>query len=441
MLPEHPAALINIEWWTVGALSRALGGHPFLAYRLVGALAALALFAGLARLLTRAGLPEDRLPPSLLLVGAGGGFGGLLLEAGWLTPLRSLDFSSGLFPFVGLLANAHFTVGTALLLWGVLGFASETVRGQAMGIGCGVALGLVRPYDMITLVALRAAFIALRNSPRDWPRRALPLLGLLPPTLWNYWVFYANPAFAFYAKAPYVFPARLDLLLALAPAALLALLALRAAGPDGRARSARLYLSLWCALGGLLIALQPVRFAFQFLTGLGLPLLVFGALGLARFPRAVAWGAVLAFSTSALVALRLALLPLPYWFTAREKLDAARSLGALCQPGDVAFAPQDVGLFLAGLSPCKAFVSHASHPAYAERAAETLGFYSEMPPAQRAELLDRACARFVLFPGDAGEAPLAWLPADAGFRRAALVGAPPRQISIYSRRRVPACRP
>src|SRR5512132_2464912 len=33
---DHPAALLNLEWWTVGVVSRALGGHPLVAYRLFG---------------------------------------------------------------------------------------------------------------------------------------------------------------------------------------------------------------------------------------------------------------------------------------------------------------------------------------------------------------------------------------------------------------------
>src|SRR6185436_6572027 len=105
--------------------------------------------------------------------------------------------------------------------------AEETPRGQAIGIALATALALTRPYDLVTLVGLRLACVALLHPWREWTRRALPLLALAPVVLWNYQVFYRNPAFAFYANAPYVFPPTADIVLALAPAALLSLLALR----------------------------------------------------------------------------------------------------------------------------------------------------------------------------------------------------------------------
>lgn len=441
VLEEHPPRLVNLEWWLVGTLSRLLSGRPFLAYRLVGLAASLLLFLGLARLLRRAGLPEDRLLPSLLLVGAGGGFGGLLMEAGWLPPERSLDFGTGLFPFVGLLGNPHFTVATALFVWALLAFARETPRGEAAGVALGSALGLVRPYDFVTLVGLRVAFTALRRPPREWPRRLAPLAGFLPLVAWNYWVFYRNPAFAFYANAPYAFPANADLVLALGPAALLALLALRAPAADATGRAVRLLLLLWCGFGAAVILARPVYFSLQFLVAIGLPLLAFAALGLSRFPRAAAWAALLALGTSALVALRLALQPLPYWFTAAERMQAARALLPLCARGDVAFAPEDIGLLVGGLTSCKAYVSHVSHPAYGRRVAEARAFYTTLDPAGRAFLLDAACARHVVLPSDDGERPARWLGEATPFRRRAVVGPSGRTVAVYSRAERPSCRP
>jgi hypothetical protein len=438
---EHAAALINLEWWLVGTLARALGGRPFLAYRLVGLLAALFLLLAVARLLQRGGLSEDRLLPSLLLVFAGGGFGGLLLTAGWLPRQRCLDFSTGLFPFVGLLANAHFTVASALFVWSLLWLGQETRRGQALGVALATALALVRPYDFVTLVSLRLGFVASHYPWREWLRRGLPLVALLPAALFNYWVFYRNPAFAFYANAPYVFPATGDLGLALGPAALVALLALRAPWRNPPARETRLLLLLWCGFGALVILARPVYFSLQFLMGLGLPILVFAALGLARLPRAFAWAGLVSLSTSALVAFRLTLLPLPYWFTPREHMQAAAALAPHCQQGDIAFAPVEISLFLAGLTPCKAYVSHVSHPDYAARAEEAQDFYATLAPAARASLLDRGCIRHVLLPGDDGPVPQLWLGSDTPFERSALVGAPPRQISIYTRAGPPPCRP
>src|SRR5687768_3113098 len=47
LLEDHPRALFNLEWWVVGVVSRLLGGHPLVAYRLFGVAALLALVLGI----------------------------------------------------------------------------------------------------------------------------------------------------------------------------------------------------------------------------------------------------------------------------------------------------------------------------------------------------------------------------------------------------------
>ena len=68
----HRAALVNVEWWATGVLSRLLGRRPLLAFRIVGILAGLALLAGVDRWLVHAGLPVTHRLPALLLVGTAG---------------------------------------------------------------------------------------------------------------------------------------------------------------------------------------------------------------------------------------------------------------------------------------------------------------------------------------------------------------------------------
>src|SRR5262249_18064471 len=239
------------------------------------------------------------------------------------------------------------------------------------------------------LVAVRGTSVLVTKPADHWWRSLRPLAGLLPVVLYNGWLFYATPAFAFYARAPYEFPALADFLPAFGPALLLAAPAFGVRLEDAPARAARASLLLWIAVGFAVVVLNPLHFSLQFLVGIGLPLLALGALGLRRFPPAVTLLAAAAFATTAFFAVRLTLSPNPYWFVPRESMAAAEALHAICRRGDVALAPADLGLLVGGLSACKAYVSHAIGPDFARREQETVRFYAaDRTPAARQQFLD-----------------------------------------------------
>jgi len=438
---EHAPSLVNLEWWAVGRLSAILGHRPLVAYRLFGLVAAFLLLAGADHWLRKAGLPESHRLPALLLVSTGAGLGGILFALG-RPPLRCLDLITGLFPFIGLLVNAHFVTGTALLLWALAAqVEAARPRDHAKAALLGTALGLVRPYDLVMLGVVRTTGVLLTEPASRWWRRLLPLAGLLPVVLYNGWLFYLNPAFAFYARAPYQFPALLDFLPAFAPALLLAALALGAGEDDAQARTSRTHLLLWIALGFFVVVANPLHFSLQFLVGIGLPLLALGALALRRFPPAVTLLAVLALGTTAFFAVRLTSSPNPYWFVPREHMAAAEAMRGSCGRGDIALTPPGIGQLVGGLSSCKSYVSHAIGPDFERRNAETQTFYApDTAPTTRQRFLDQRCLTHLLLPGDAGVVPTGWLGAETEFRRFAWVGAPPR-ISLYARPRPAGCSP
>jgi len=429
----HRASLVNLEWWLVGRLSRILGRNPFAAYRVVGALLALVFLIAVHRWLRLAGLPRARRLWALLLVCLGGSFGGLLYATGLLEPRRALDMATGLFPALGLLANPHFTAGTALLLLALEAFLRGDARGNLTGILLGSALALVRPYDVVLLILVRGLGIVFSRPASAWFREALPMAGLLPVIAFDYWAFYMNPAFAFYARAPYAFPRLEDLALALGPAVLAAALAFAAPPADRGAVTARRHLIAWLVVGALVVVLRPVHFSLQFLVGIGAPLLILASLGLARFRPAVLWTSLVVLGTTPIFTLAILLQPLPHWYTAEARLLAATALQPLCAPDDLVLAPPDIGLFVGGLSACKPWVSHPSHPDHPARVAATEAFYGRLAPASRAALLDRERIRHVVLPQDAGEIPEGWLGVGTPFRRSAAVGAPGRRIALYSR--------
>ena len=430
---ESRAGLVNLEWWLVGRLSLALGRRPFLAYRVLALFATLALVAGAERWLARAGVPGSHRLPALLLVSLGGGLGGLLFEGTDLPASRCLDLSIAFFPFLEVLANPHFAAGTALLAWSLWAFAEAPGRrGAVLGTVLGTALGLVRPYDLALLGAVRLLAIAATEPPRRWVRAAVPLLGLVPVLAYDVWLFFGSDQFASFRRGA-AFPRWVDFLPALGPAAALALFSLRRPVADAGDRRARAHLWAWVAVGAAVILAGRGDFSLQLVVGVGFPLLVLGACGLSRLPPRWTLLGALGLSTSAVVATRIVLADDPNWFVPRERLATGLALRDRCLPGDRVLAPPDIGLYALGLSSCHALVSHPAAPDFGARLAETRAFYGEMSPAARAALLDRHGITHLVLPGDAGPRPAAWLGPQTPFRAAARVGQAPGLITIYAR--------
>ncbi len=436
LLDEHPPALVNLEWWLVGRLSRLLGGRPLVSYRLFAVLAALGFLLATDSWLRRLGVSGTHRLPALVLVATGGGLGGILFTFTNRELEHCLDIYAGLFPFLGLLTNPHFTAGTALLLLALRLFeTAETARTRVVAVATATALALVRPYDLVVLVAAHTGSVLVRERPRSWIVALLPLGGLLPVVAYLYWLFYRNPAFAFYARTPYVFPPLADFAWALAPATLLAIPGVLRSVPDETHR-ARVPLVAWALFGLFLVLLRPVHFSLQFLVGLGTPLLALVALGVAARPPRVTLLLAGLLSTSSIALLFYVSRPSPDWFVPREEMGVVRALRATCRGGDVVFAPPSIGLLAYGLSPCRAFVSHGIDPRYDEKLDE-LRRFAELAPEGRAALLDGYRITHLVLPGDAGPQPVAWLGSDSAFRRSAVVAARGHVFSLYVRPRPP----
>ena len=395
--PEAPPALVNLEWLGIGWLSALLGVAPLLAYRLAG-LAALAALVALAdRWLLRSGVAPSRRLAGLLLVFTGGGLGGILFALRLLPGERAMDVRTGAFPFVAALANPHFVIGTALLLGALSAYAAgRPWRGALLG----TVLGLARPYDAALLAGIEALAVAAGGPPRTWPRRLLPVVALGPVLAYDAWVLLAGPGFRAFSSPRYaaLSPSPLDLAIALGPAALLALSAFRhGAGRDGKEPAHRLRLALWALLAVGVVAAHPLSFSLQFIVGAGLPLLLLGAVGLSRVRRPGALeAAVPLMATTAVVVAWLCAWPGPTRLVPAERWRVAEALRPLCRPGDVVLSPPDVGLYVSGLTPCWAFVSHSAAPEHEARAGAVRRFYGEASPEERRHLLDASRAALVV---------------------------------------------
>jgi len=433
VLEDHPAVLFNLEWWTVGVLSRLLGGHPLIAYRMFGMAALVALVLGIDRWLLGAGLPRSHRLPALLLVTTGAGLGGVRFLLG--APVeRCLDLTTGFFPILEVLSNPHFVAGTALLLWALLAHAAPAgARSFLAASALGTALGLTRPYDLVVLAAIRTVVVALAVPVREWWRHGAAMAALLPVAAYNYWVFYRQPAFTFYTKAEYVFPTRADFAWSLGPAAVLGLAALGAGSVptfrEGHAGVARLHFAVWCAIAVVVFALRPVHFSLQFLVGVGLPLLALAAIGLGRLPVGYTIGAALALSSTAVAAMWLTLQPTLGAYAPAERIALAWELRRDCRAGDRLVAPADIGLWAGGYTACRAFTSHAIEPAHGERLEAVRMFYEQGDPAGRAAFLERVCATHVVLPASRPAAH--WVDRRIGLEPVAVAGTAHRQLAAY----------
>jgi hypothetical protein len=433
-LTDDTPVLVNLEWWVVGALGRLMGGgHLALAYKIVGVLFVVAFLFVADRWLERLGLGEGHRLPALLLVATAGGLGGPRLAFAGRAPGECLDFLTGLFPFVGFLTNPHFTVGTTLLLLGLLLYdASDGKRALVAASVVATVLALVRPYDFVLLVLIRGSSVLFLDPPRRWLAGLLPLLALLPVTAYLYWLFYVHPAAAVFFLGAARFPDVVQFLWALGPAAVLALGGLLPLTIAEGARRARVQLVVWCVLAALVIVVQPVGFSLQFLVGIGFPLLALGALGLSRFPPAATLAAAALFALTFGTALHFMLTPRSYWLTGRQTMALVETLRTSCGRGELLLAPPDVGLFAHGLTPCRSFLSHPASPNHDTRRREVEGM-AGMAPKDRRAFLDAKGVRFLALPGDPGPEAEGFLGPDAGWTRVGSYGVPPR-LTLYGRR-------
>ena len=427
--PQAPA-MISLEFWLVGRLSALLGRNPFVAFRLIGIAAALALIAALDSVLRVAGLPEPHRLPALILVATGGGLGGWLFLFSDLEVSQCLDLSSGLFPFIALLSNPHWTLATALLLWSLLLFASRARGAAAGGVALANVLGLTRPYEPLLLVG--ALSLSALRRPELRPRVLLLCVGLLPWAAYQLWLSLVAPSFSFYSQLAYPPFAIPDVVYALGPAVLLASTAYRHRHAAA-SHPMREWLVAWAALASLAVSIRRPGPQGQLMVGIGLPLLATGALGLSRWRPIVTWATAALFEGTAAVAVLIVLRGDPHWHVPAERLHAALALRPLCQESDVVFAPPDIGLHVNALTRCRAYVSHPAALDYQERVREVVAFYGAADPTARAAVLDAGCVAHVLLPGESEERPVSWLGPETAFRSGAVIGAGSSRITIHSR--------
>ncbi len=421
-LRPHEPFLVNLTWWLGGVIARVLRSSPIDGYLVLHLLAPGALILGAARVLSLGGLQGQRQGWAVTLFLTGGGLGWLGIWRHRPVP-EALDLGTTLFPFMQLLLGPHSLVGTALLLLTLGGHLRWRLgrAGRAQWLLPACLLGVTRPFEL-GLFLLVAGVLAAREAARRglWPALAgaAELLWLLPVLTYDFLVFRLHPSFSLFASEQNRLPAPTlaQLAWALGPVALLALLGRqRAAGLEAGETRATLQLA---AVATAAAILSPVLFGLQFVSSLGAVLLLVAAL---RCPPRHLALATLLLAPSAVVALWRDCNPPPQRFPPAAYVQIAAVLRAHAQKDDVVLATPDVGLFAAGLSPCRVVVGHrVLTPDYDRRLSEVAAFYDPgTPSAWRREYVKEIGARYVAVPAGSHS----WL-ADLGpVRRFPVAGA------------------
>ena len=400
----HRPSVVNVEWWFAGVLAWILGGSPVLGFHALRILAIAGLLAGASRILAAAGFERWRLALGLALVGTAGGLGWLRLLGG--TPGSLVpDIVSGMYPFHQSLMNAHFVVGTALSIWTLILHLEWRAgrRSRWAWVATGWALGLSRPYDLVTFCIVAFLLAWIRRRERAPIASCLELAWLVPVLGYYALLMRSQRGLGGWTgvQSGDLSPPLTEFALALLPAlALVAIFWMRRAPDD--ALGQRQALLVWAAVVVGIYVGYPSPMAKQFATTLG-PV---GAL-LAALLTPSRWlaPALLALGPTSVFLVWRVLHPFPAWFAPRDYVTAVAHLDDVCRPREVALAPTDLSLMIAGLTPCHAVLGHRGlTPAWPETIAAGQRFYDPAtPPAWRWTYLEGLGADYVLLPaGGAG---------------------------------------
>jgi hypothetical protein len=261
-----------------------------------------------------------------------------------------------------------------------------------------------RPYDLVTfaLVAFALAFLPPRTRS---PLRAVVELAWLAPVFGYYAVLMrAQRGLGGWTgvQSGDLTPPLLEFALAVLPA--LALVTLgweqRAARGDDPL-GVRTALLAWAAVVAAIVVLYPSPMVKQFSTTLGPALLLLAAA--VAPPRALPAAALALLPTSAFLLWRV-FHPYPDWFMPRDYAAAVDLLDAECRDPEVALAPSDISLMIAGTTPCRVALGHRGlTPDWPGAVAAGTRFYEAATPvAWRLAYLDGLGATWVLLPAGGG---------------------------------------
>ena len=206
--------LVNLEWLGLGKIMKFFDLSENSLLQLWRFLGAVSLIGGFAFLAANFHLSRKRWVLALAIFSLGGGFGSLiciavaahLLPASMIQSL-AIDMWGNLHPFQVIMGNPHAAVATGIAL---LGFGLFLISEQRQSFWFAGLTGLVfsicgfvRPYDLLSLVAILIAFTFIESvlTGFSFPktvRRLTPAVVILPALAYNIWVFKFDPIYKYW---------------------------------------------------------------------------------------------------------------------------------------------------------------------------------------------------------------------------------------------------
>lgn len=283
-----PGALLFVYHLALGRLAGLLQAEPRLVYHLARLFGALAMYASAWTLFRRSLRAPAARRAAYLLTLFGTGLGWIGLPFGLLS--SDLWIPEAV-PFLSAYANAHFALATALVAGAVLliAFDRSTVRLRLpLALGAGLALAVVQPFAVLSVVATVTVWLAWEAARRGRSGGPIASLGQLsalaafgagsaPVLLYDWMATVAHPALQLWAaqnRTPS--PSLVETVLGYGLVLLLALLGVLGRRtlrhPEGR------LLAAWAGTG---LVLMYLPFALQRRMALGLFVPLAGLAGLA----------------------------------------------------------------------------------------------------------------------------------------------------------------
>jgi hypothetical protein len=202
---------INLEWLVLGKIMHLFDLSENALMEFWRFSSAVFAVAGFALLAAQFNLSRRRWFLALAVFSLGGGIGTVaaiastlhFISAETMHKLTS-DLWGNLHPFQLVMVNPHasLTLGIVLASYGLF-LAAEKKQSFKLSFlsGLGFAIsGLTRPYEMICISAILPIFVVLESrregfSLKNSLRRLIPVFCVIPPLLYNVWIFKIDPVY------------------------------------------------------------------------------------------------------------------------------------------------------------------------------------------------------------------------------------------------------
>ncbi len=274
-------AYIFLFYIFLGHLTRLLHVSPGLIFHIARVAASVFLLWSIHRLLKhRLRFDDGEVFLAMLLVtlGAGLGWAGIFLDV--ILP----DFwLAEAYPFLSMFANPHFPLGIGLLTY-ILSFDQESTGWKKilLLIFSGLALSIVLPFGFVCASLILTIDLMWKSIEKRKAYNPINVLALIPGglcILYQYIAVIADPVLSHWnSQNITITPPILELLAALAPAALAAVAGL-AIAIRHREIPGRELLVTWSVVC-LFLALLPFGLQRRFLTGIFIPLVILAVIAL-----------------------------------------------------------------------------------------------------------------------------------------------------------------